>query len=108
MYLNTVLEELQSCFWMLPVVAYVPREIYILFHSISGSPIMSTSFTCIQVASISCPCIISRPQGGQVVDRVNGAHVPELTKKTALHSQTPLPPPQPPASDQTTKEVRVT
>ena len=27
-------------------------------------------------------------QGGKVVDRVNGAHVPELSKKTAAHSQT--------------------
>lgn len=31
------------------------------------------------------PCVL---QGGKVVDRVNGAHVPELTKKTAAHSQT--------------------
>ena len=47
-------------------------------------------------------------QGGKIVDRVNGAHVPELAKKTAAHSQmltpfpslqeTSLPPPQ--------KEVR--
>ena len=28
------------------------------------------------------------PKGGKVVDRVNGAHVPELSKKTAAHSQT--------------------
>jgi hypothetical protein len=27
-------------------------------------------------------------QGGKVIDRVNGAHVPELSKKTAAHSQT--------------------
>ena len=30
-------------------------------------------------------------QAGLVVDRVNGAHVPELSKKTAAHSQTLAP-----------------
>ena len=39
-------------------------------------------------------------QAGKVVDRVNGAHVPELTKKTAAHSELVAPPP--PAAFQTT------
>lgn len=34
-------------------------------------------------------------KGGKVVDTVNGAHVPELTKKTDLHSQSLAPPPPP-------------
>lgn len=37
-------------------------------------------------------------KGGKVVDRVNGAHVPELAKKTTAHSQTlaaPSPAPAP-------------
>ena len=34
-------------------------------------------------------------QGGKVVDRVDGAHVPELSKKTALHSDLVAPPPPP-------------
>ena len=29
-------------------------------------------------------------QGGKVVDRVNGAHVPELAKKTAAHDKIPV------------------
>jgi Grx4 family monothiol glutaredoxin len=37
-------------------------------------------------------------KGGRVVDRVNGAHVPELSKKTAVHSDLVAPPP-PPAAD---------
>ena len=45
-------------------------------------------------------------QGGKVVDRVNGAHVPELTKKTAAHSQLVAPPP-PAASQATPTEVTV-
>lgn len=32
-------------------------------------------------------------QGGKVVDRVNGAHVPELTKKTSTHAELLAPPP---------------
>ena len=46
-------------------------------------------------------------QGGRVVDRVNGAHVPELTKKTAAHSQTLAIPPSLPEGSQPTppKEV---
>ena len=35
-----------------------------------------------------------------MVDRVNGAHVPELSKKTAVHSDLIAPPP-PPAADST-------
>ena len=42
-------------------------------------------------------------QGGKVVDRVNGAHVPELTKKTAAHSELVAPPP--PTSQTTPTEV---
>ena len=36
-------------------------------------------------------------QAGKVVDRVNGAHVPELTKKTSVHSEMLAPPPLPAA-----------
>ena len=39
-------------------------------------------------------------QGKEVVDRVNGAHIPEVTKKTAQHSSAispPLPAMQEPA-----------
>lgn len=32
-------------------------------------------------------------KGGKVVDRVNGAHVPELTKKTSTHAELLAPPP---------------
>jgi len=31
-------------------------------------------------------------QGKEVVDRVNGAHIPEVTKKTAQHSSAIAPP----------------
>ena len=34
-------------------------------------------------------------KGGEVVDRVNGAHVPELAKKTAAHSQVMAAPARP-------------
>ena len=46
-------------------------------------------------------------QGGQVVDKVNGAHVPEFTKKIAAHSQTPAlsPPSQTEPHSTPTKEV---
>ena len=36
-----------------------------------------------------------------MVDRVNGAHVPELSKKTAVHSDLVAPPPPPADSTQT-------
>lgn len=36
-------------------------------------------------------------QGGKVVDRVNGAHVPELTKKTNTHAELLAPPPPAPS-----------
>lgn len=48
----------------------------------------------------SVHCFIFSPQGGKVVDRVNGAHVPELTKKTSKHAE--LLAPLPPAPTQTT------
>lgn len=37
-----------------------------------------------------------------MIDRVNGAHVPELTKKTAIHSDLVAPPPPPAPVSQTT------
>ncbi|CAI8057784.1 Glutaredoxin-3 [Geodia barretti] len=40
-------------------------------------------------------------KGGRMVDRVNGAHVPELSKKTAVHSDLVAPPPPPADSTQT-------
>ncbi len=43
-------------------------------------------------------------KGGKIVDRVNGAHAPELAKKTSAHSQIPVIAPRPPAP----KEVSVT
>ena len=62
------------------------------------------TFVFLKVCVIQCMCVwypciytciilVTSTQGGKVVDRVNGAHVPELTKKTATHSELMAPPP---------------
>ena len=51
--------------------------------------------------NLSIGCDLFSAQAGQLVDRVDGAHVPELAKKTATHSQTMAP-----ASAQAQKEVQ--
>lgn len=63
------------------------------------------TFIFLKVRVMFCFCDIAiihwhhtSSQGGKVVDRINGAHVPELTKKTAAHSQTlAVPPPSAPS-----------
>jgi len=44
-------------------------------------------------------------KGGEVVDRINGAHVPELAKKTATHSQVMAAPVRPPAPKEVSSEA---
>ena len=63
-------------------IAAVPTFVFI---KVCGAP-----FTSLNPFLSSTPVSL---QGGKVVDRVNGAHVPELTKKTTAHSELLAPPP---------------
>lgn len=64
-------------------VAAVPTFIFMKVSSVCSQPLFSQPSLSQHLLS----------QGGKVVDRVNGAHVPELTKKTSTHAELLAPPP---------------